>query len=378
MKILLLLLFWSLWFVNFSTRTLISPLLPIIEDELAISHAQAGSIFSFVAAGYTITLLLSGLLSPRIGYKRSIVLGFAILTAGVFFFKYAQTYAAVVTICLLIGLGSGIYLPSAIPLITGVFGRDNWGKAFAFHETAASSSILAIPVLTALGLHFLHWRSLFVILSAACLIVLSSFWAFTPSPHPEEEKGAPLSHILSRRDFWLITILWIFAASNSLGLYSVIPLLLVKEKGMDLEVANTIFGLSRVGGVFIVVIAGFLADRYGIRKLLFLVVLITGLSTTGLALAQVVPLLMAMLFLQATAASAFFPVALVAISKLTTVDERSTFAGTTLAIGVVAGLGIAPALLGVAADTSSFQVGILVLGVLTVMSCVSLRYIQKT
>lgn len=377
MKIFLLLLFWSLWFMNFSVRAVISPLLPIIEDELAISHAMAGSIFSFLAVGYTITLLLSGLLSPRIGYKRTIVLGFAILTIAVFCFKYIHTYASVVTIALLIGLGAGIYLPSAIPLITAIFGRDNWGKAFAFHETAASSSILAIPVLTALGLRFLHWRSLFVILSAACFVVLISFWAFSPSPHPEEEKGAPLSHILSRRDFWLTTILWVFAGSNSLGLYNVIPLMLVKEKGMGLEIANTIFGLSRVGGVFIVVIAGFLVDRYGVRKLLFLAMLITGISTTSLALAHVAPLLMAMLFLQATAASAFFPVALVAISKLTTVDERSTFTGTTIAIGVVVGLGVTPALLGAAADALSFQSGILVLGVLTAMSCVALRYLRR-
>lgn len=364
--------------MNFSVRSVISPVLPIIEDELAISHAMAGSIFSFLAAGYTTALLLSGLLSPRIGYKRSIVLGFAILSIAVFCFRYTHTYASVVTIALLIGLGAGIYLPSAIPLITAIFGSDNWGKALAFHETAASSSILAIPVLTALALRFLHWRSLFVILSASCSIVLISFWAFTPSsPRPEEEKRAPLSHILSRRDFWQITILWIFAASNSLGLFSVIPLMLVKEKGMGLEAANTIFGLSRAGGVFVMIIAGFLVDRYGIRKLLSLVLLITGLSSTGLAIAQVVPLLVAMLFVQATASAAFFPVGLVAISKLTTIDERSTFTGTTIAIGIVVGLGITPALLGAFADAWSFQGGILGLGVLTAISCVALRYLWR-
>lgn len=45
MNILFLLLFWSLWFLNFSTRTVLSPLLPIFEKELQISHALAGSIF---------------------------------------------------------------------------------------------------------------------------------------------------------------------------------------------------------------------------------------------------------------------------------------------------------------------------------------------
>jgi NNP family nitrate/nitrite transporter-like MFS transporter len=280
-------------------------------------------------------------------------------------------------IALLVGLGAGIYLPSAIPLITAVFGRDHWGKAISFHETAASTSILAIPLLTALGLRFFHWRSLFIILSAACLIVLISFWTFSPSPRSDEEKRVPLMQVVKRSDFWVIAVLWIFASSNSLGLYNIIPLLLVKEKGMGLEFSNTIFGFSRMGGVLMVLSAGFLIDRYGVKTLLSVVLFVTGIATIGLALAQEFFFLVTMLFIQATVASVFFPVGLVAISKLTIVDERSTFTGTTIAVGVIVGLGITPALLGAVADAVSFQLGMLVLGVLTVMSCALLRYLRK-
>ncbi len=373
MKISLLLLFWGLWFLNFSTRTVISPLLPIIEDELAISHALAGSIFSFLSVGYTITLLLSGLLSRRIGYKWSIVLGFAILMTAVFCLKYATTYPSFAAVSLFIGLGAGIYLPSAIPILTATFGSDNWGKVIAFHETAPSFSILFIPILTAVALRFFHWSDLFVILSMACLIVLISFWVSSPDTRPQKEKRARFSRILGRRDFWIMAMLWIFASSNSLGLYNVIPLFLVKEKGMYLEMANTIFGFSRVGGFLVVILAGFLVDRYGAKKILFLMLLATGLSTMGLALAQTVPLLVAMLILQATVCVGFFPVALVAISKLTNLNERSTFTGTSVAFGVVVGLGVTPFVLGAVADAWSFQTGFLVLGVLTTLSSMLLR-----
>ena len=377
MKLSLLILFWGLWFVNFSTRTIISPLLPIIEDELAISHALAGSIFSFLSLGYTITLLLSGLLSPRIGYKRSIIVGLAICMAALFYLKYATTYSSIATVTLFIGLGAGIYLPSAIPLLTASFGRDSWGKAIAFHDTAPSLSLLSIPILTAFALRAFHWRELFVILSAACLIALIAFWAFSPDPHPREKKTAPLSGILARRDFWIMALLWIFGASNGLGLYNVIPLFIVKEKGMELEMANTIFGLSRVGGLLVVVTAGFLVDRYGVKKILFLVFLTTGLSTMGLAVAQGVPLLVTMLVLQATLSTLFFPAALVAISKLTSFNERSIFTGTTVAIGVLFGAGLTPLVLGAAADLWNFQFGILLLGVITTLSCAVLRNLQR-
>jgi hypothetical protein len=46
MTLLLLLVFWLLWFLNFSSRTMLFPLLPIFQRNLNISHALAGSVLS--------------------------------------------------------------------------------------------------------------------------------------------------------------------------------------------------------------------------------------------------------------------------------------------------------------------------------------------
>ena len=138
MQAFLLLLFWGLWLFNFSSRIVISPLLPIIEDELAISHALAGSLFFLFSIGYTGMLLLAGLISAHLGHKRPILLGYLIIAGSLICLRYAHTYPSFMTICFFIGLGSGIYMPCAVPLITSTFRRDNWGKAFAFHETAPS------------------------------------------------------------------------------------------------------------------------------------------------------------------------------------------------------------------------------------------------
>ncbi|MGD2124686.1 MAG: MFS transporter [Desulfobacteraceae bacterium] len=377
MKVFLLPLFWCSWYLNFSTRTLISPVLPIIEDELAISHALAGSIFSFMSVGYTFSLFLSGLLAPRIGYKKSIMLGFATLSVTLFSMKYATTYHAVAAACLFIGIGAGIYLPSVIPLLTEVFVRGNWGKAIAVHDTAASFSILSVPLLTAFALRWFQWRTLFIIISGACLIAVIAVSAFAPDPRPDEGKKSRFSHLVRRTDFWIMAVLWTFAAASNLGLYNVIPLFLVKEKGLQLEVANTIFGVSRIGGFFVAMLAGFLADRYGVKRILSLALLATGLSTIGLAAAQPFPLLVAMLITQATVGTAFFPVGLVALSKLTTLTERSAFTGGTIAIGVVVGLGLTPALLGAVADIWNFQIGIFVLGAFAALSCMLVSKLQE-
>jgi len=376
MKIFLLFVFWCLWFLNFSVRLIISPLLPLIEDEFALSHAFAGGIFFFIYSGSILAVFSSGYISLRIGYKRSIAASYLILIATLFCLRYAQNYPSFAFLCFFLGVGVGMYLPCAIPLITAIFDPGKWGKAISFHETAAGFSFLAIPLLTVFAMQYFHWRALFLILSGSCLIIVMVFFIFSPDPRPVKEKKTGLSFILRRPEFWIITVLWTFAAVDSMGIYNIIPLFLVKEKGMPLEFSNNIFGISRIGGFLAMIVIGFLLDRYRIKSILAVIILATGITTIGLALAQKFWLLMTMLILQATFCIIFFPAGLVAISKLTSPNERSTFTGTTMGISGIFGTGLAPFILGALADVWNFQIGIFALGVLTIITCLLLKILQ--
>jgi MFS transporter, NNP family, nitrate/nitrite transporter len=376
MKLLLLFFFWSLWYINFSTRTILSPLLPLIEDELSIDHGLAGSIFAFMSVGYTASLLLSGALSSRIGYKRSMAVGLTVLSLSLFGLHYAPGYKSLAVTCLFIGLGAGVYLPCVIPLLTAAFDRNHWGKVIAFHDTAASLSILSVPLLVVFGLQFLQWRSLFSVLGIATLLGLLCFFILSPDVPLAERNSTGLLCIIRRRDFWIMSILWIFAAACTLGIYNMIPLFLVKGNQIPLQTANTILGLSRTGGFVAVMLAGFLADKFGVKKVLFSVLLITGLSTAALAFAPPFAPLITILIIQATVSPAFFPVALAAISRMTGFTERSTFTGATSAVGAVFGLGLTPAALGAIADVWNFNVGFLLFGLLTCLSCLLLKGIS--
>jgi len=376
MKALLILVFWCLWFLCFSTRTIISPLLPVIEEELGITHTLSGSLFSLMAVGYTLTLLLSGWLSPRLGYKRSIIGGFFILSGALFSLQYAQSFFQLALACFVIGLGAGVYLPSAIPILTEIVTRKNWGKAIAFHDTAASFSILFIPLYVAFSLRYFPWRLLFVILGGGCIAALLLFAFLSPDTRAGKREKGGILFLVRHKAFWIMAILWIFAAAANLGLYNFIPLFLVMEKGMELETANTVFGFSRVGGFFVALAAGFIADRFGVRRVLFLSLLVTGFSSVALALVQGFYPVVVFLTLQATFCTAFFPIGITAISRLTSLGDRSAFTGMTVAMGVVFGLGVAPVVLGAIADEWNFRVGILMLGVLVTVSGFLLRFLH--
>jgi NNP family nitrate/nitrite transporter-like MFS transporter len=206
----------------------------------------------------------------------------------------------------LIGIGTGLYMPSVVPIITSTFHRQSWGKAIAVVDTGASVGIFLVPVLTVIALRSFHWRTLFLFLSGACAVTVILFWGFAPDPRPQKVENAKLLQVLRRSEFWIMLLLWLFASASVVGLFSVIPLFLVKERGLSLEMANTVFGISRAGGICVSVLAGYLADRYGTKRILFFAFFITGISTMGIALARDFPLLVTMLVLEASVCTGFF------------------------------------------------------------------------
>ena len=161
-------------------------------------------------------------------------------------------------------------------------------------------------------------------------------------------------------------IIWIFSAGANIGLYYIIPLYLVKELSLDMDYANTIFGLSRLGGAVLTIAAGFFVDRVSLKKACFVLVLATGIFTVLLALSNVrwTPVF---LFLQACISPTFFVVGFVVVAKMFNQEQRGQATGFVVTIGMI-GTGLVPYFLGLSGDYYSFRVGILVLGILTALS----------
>jgi NNP family nitrate/nitrite transporter-like MFS transporter len=377
MKLLPLFVFWCLWFLNFSNRTIFSPILPLIEDSLQISHGEAGGLFTSLSVGFSLSLFITGRFASEWGYKRMVVIGFVCIGLALFGLQWAENYMVFHILFFLLGVSSGPYLPAILPIITQTYERQHWGKAIGLHDSASSLSIFIIPILVPLGLHYFHWKSLLLILGIAPLLFFIPFWKVSVEPNHERVHQRGLyTDLVRKKTVWIMGLLWIFSAASALGIYSILPLYLIKEKGMDFGFANTLLGISRAAGAIVPLTMGFMTDRFGFRVILKWSIFATGLSTVCLALSSALPLILVTLVLQALFSLAFFPVAFVAISKLTPIAERSMTIGFIIAIGVIFGIGGGPFILGLVADHLSFKVGIFGLGVLTALSSQLVRYLK--
>lgn len=369
MKIAQLMLFWGLWYLAFTTRALISPFLPLIEEAFAINHATAGGLLFFAAAGTTLALSLTGYFSLRVGYKRLITLSFLLCAGALAGLCYADTYPWFACCLFFYGMGGGFYLPCAIPLLTEVFSPEHWGKAISVHETAAGFCMLSVPFFVALALGIMPWRSFFLVLAGLFLLAVAVFWFMGPDAKPERQPGFGLRTLLRRIDFWVVLTLWIASGIGVMGVYNIVPLFLVDEKEMAIASANQLLSLSRLGGFVGQVGIGLFLDRYKTKSILAFLSIASGFSAIGLAVAQPQWLLVVMLLLQGTFCVAFFPAGIVAISKLTRPQERSLYTGAIMAVSIVTGMGLAPAVLGGIADLYGFQIGLFLVGAGTLIVC---------
>ena len=378
MRILPLFIFWCLWYLNFSTRTIFSPILPLIEDSLLLSHGKAGGLFISLAIGYSLALLATGRLTLAWGYKKTVAIGFWGVGLVFFGFQFVESYVSFHLLFFLLGIATGTYIPAILPIITETYESRNWGKAIGFHDSAASFSIFSIPILMAYGLQFFSYKIPLLLLGIVSLIFPLFFWKVSVEPKKEPpQKGESYTGLFKKRTIWIMILFWILSSASSMGVYSILPLYLIKERGIDFDLANNILGISRAGGMAVPILIGFLVDRYGYRTILFLSLLMTGLSTIALSLSSPLSLIFISLTLQAVLSLGFFPVALATVSKLAPLSSRSMVLGVIMSVGVGFGMGVTPFLLGLTADHFNFRVGIFWLGVLTSLSSLSVHFLQE-
>ena len=147
-----------------------------------------------------------------------------------------------------------------------------------------------------------------------------------------------------------------------MGIYAMLPLYLVNEHGMLQSQANTLITLSRILTLPMSFAIGWVSDRYGMKKTLTTVLILTGVSTLSIGLFSGTGLQIAV-FLQSFLAVCFFPPAFSALSNIGAKENRNIMVSFTIPAAFLMGGGGAPLLIGILADNGFFATGFIGAGI---------------
>ncbi len=364
-----ILLLTALFFLSFLGRYILAPLLPIIVKELDLSPGQAGSIFLTISIGFFIAQTGSGFLSSRIHHRGSLIVSILVLALALVLFKIPAGFWFVRVLLFTLGLAAGLHVPSAVATIAAMVDRRDWGKALAVHQIAPPLSLVMGPLLVLLLAPLLAWQSIMVLIGGASALAGLFFYRLgRVGRFPgEAPKPALVRIVCARRSFWIMVVLFAFAMGVNVGVYAMLPLYLVGERGFDSQGANSVLGLSRIAAIFLVFLAGWLTDRLGEKRFIFIVLLLSGMTTVLLGMTSGAWLTV-MLFVQPALIGCYFPAGFAALGRIVQPNLRSVAAALTTPAAFLFGGGVLPAVIGYMGQAYSIGLAIVLIGGLTILA----------
>jgi CP family cyanate transporter-like MFS transporter len=351
----------------------IGPLLPEIQDDLAISHAVAGLLV-------TIPVVCMGLFAPpaplvaaRLGSRRALTLSLATVAVVGALRALAPDATTVLLLTLPIGIVMGLSGPvmavvvkerfPALPAFaTGVYATGLvLGSAF--------SAFAAIPIAEAAG----GWRASLLSFAAVSALTLGAWLALVrPTAARRQQASVPRLRDLPLRSpvAWALCVAFAVEGFTFYGITAWLPDAFV-ERGWSQGEAGALLGVVLAVGLPVGLAVPWAADRVGSRRLyLTSSAGLLAVATTGVAAAPRGAWLWAVLI--GASLGALFP--LILTLPLDVADEAH---GVGAAAAMMLGVGYlfsatAPLALGAARDlTGSFEASLWLLAVFAVASFVS-------
>jgi len=360
------LLLTFIFFIQFVVRQILGPLLPAMESDLDLSHTQSGLFILFTGTGFFLSQISAAFLTSRWGYRRCIMISLFGTAAAATLVGWLNSVWALYAGFLALGLTGGLYVPSGIALITVLVRRQDWGKAMGIHELAPNLALILVPFLATLSVAVGSWRFGYFSLAAglALLGLVYARLGVDARQRPSSPDLQLIREIVTNPSFWCLGFLLSLAVGVETGVYSMVPLFLVNERAFDLADANRLLGLSRMPGLIMVLLAGWITDRLSPSRT---VIMALGLTGAAVVLMGIGPrsLLITAIYVQAATTACLFPPILSMASQISRTENRALMLSLSLAVAPVIGGGLLPAGIALAGDLGSFSGGLVGAGILT-------------
>lgn len=367
----------TIFFLNMLSRLGLAPLLPNIEQELSLAHAETGGLFLFVSLGYSIGLFGSTFIAARLCHQRMISISSFAVGGALLVFSLSESLLGLRAVLTVLGIAGGLYLPSSVATITSLVKKRDWGKALSIHQLAPNLAYICAPLLADVIMKWYPWRHVVAIYGLASIVLGIIFSRKRNagdfcSRAPSKEL---IFQMLKDRGIWVLILLFSLAIGLNQGIFLMTPLYLISERGMDQSMVNHLLGLSRIAAFGAPLLTGWISDKYGLKKTIYCIVLCCSMATFLMVMVPSSWIGLA-LFLQAVTSVCFFPLGFVMLSRRTSPESRNVAVALTIPPSHFIGAGVVPTTIGLTGDMGSFSLGLSLLGILALLGLFLFQFLK--
>jgi DHA1 family multidrug resistance protein-like MFS transporter len=150
-------------FLAVAATNILTPLLPNIKDDFAISIATAGLVVSTYGFARLLTDLPSGVALERIGESRVALGGAILLALGSVLGAFSPTVEVLIVARILSGLGSGLMTAVILTGLSWTAGARNRGAVMSLFQLANNTGVAIYPLLGGVLGGLFTWRLTFIV-----------------------------------------------------------------------------------------------------------------------------------------------------------------------------------------------------------------------
>lgn len=258
------------------------PIIPILVSDLGISYAQAGFLLTVFFIMYSVFQLPAGMVGDRIGKKRMLVVGLAVMSGGILLASIAPSYTVLLVAQAIAGIGGSTFHPTGMALISDVERPGTEGKAMGVFGFGGVIGTISSPVLIGGLAVLVSWRVALGVAAVLGVVITVMFIPLfrDPGSHRSDdgvqrpnggrsptvrERLSSFKAVVDLHLTWGVIVLFFatfFLALETRALHGFTTAYIAAETGGSTSIGNLVFFALLVGAGLASLWAGSLADRF--------------------------------------------------------------------------------------------------------------------
>jgi MFS family permease len=255
------------------TMQLVQPLFPLYLKDIGATDIENALVISVGNLTSTLLMLPSGALMNRFGKRAFLILASVTSGVSVLLMAFTNSWTIVVPLNMLLNASTCFFVPSRLAIIAENATPTNRAYLFGFMNLAWPIGGIIGPLLGGYLAESVGWNSVFIIAAVMSLLAIYPSLKVKVEDKVELRSAEKSESIRDRKYMGPISTLFVLqtlVTTSMAGVNMILPLYLRDRFGLSYAVIGAFFTGSNILLVLTQLGGGYLADRYGRRRLLLI------------------------------------------------------------------------------------------------------------
>jgi MFS family permease len=398
-KLILPLPKWKLWYMmvvlyvlyllDFATRSVISPMFPLLKAELGLSDTQLGLLGTTVLAAIGLLAIPLSYIHDRWTRGKMISLMALVWSIGSFMSGLATNFAQLVASRAVLGVGEASFASGGQSLVMATFKKSRRATVTGTWMTAtAVGTALGMLVGGAVAVKF-GWRTAFMAVALPGILFAVLAWFMADYKNPPRNAtadgksinfGSVMKDIFKNKTVVALCVAYGISNLFAMSIMYWLPTYFNRYMGMDVALSGTLTAAIMLTSLIASPVGGLIGDRISRKipryKALFICISVV-FSLTGFICA--VAFKIWFLFAIVTFCTyAFMPVQQTAIQEVVPYFQRATAYGLYVFSALFLGGLWGPLMTGAISDAATLDTAMWVNGAILLIALIAFIVVYKT